>query len=199
MAMWKHACIMCYRFYSAFTGRFLSFSSFLCSRSRAAKAEPTCSTQCEYSPGNHCSPPVYLGRWKTALRPGLRLETSDLTSTSCIFDSMHSHYRLIWVWRPISMCHMRGCKAVIHILHVTPTCEIQMFNFPPSVSARGLSLPQGERGLWPGRGESSADRLACGGRYLLWELQDDPGLEIRKCPWLIWGTAPLIASKVRRW
>ncbi|XP_052666841.1 protein yippee-like 4 isoform X2 [Harpia harpyja] len=41
---------------------------------------------------------------------------------------------------------------------------------------------RGERGLWPGGAAAAADGAALGGRHLLPELQDHPGLEIRECP-----------------
>lgn len=134
--------------------------------------------------------------------------------------SERRHYQLNWVWKlgwclvpyQCALCEwVRGSDSLWahHTLTCNwdrATCTILIFfkNFCLSVSSLStflptnpLSLSQGERGVWPRRGESSAYRLACCSRYLLWELQDDPGLEIRKCPWLIRCTAALAPSKVR--
>lgn len=58
---------------------------------------------------------------------------------------------------------------------------------------------QGERWVWSRRGESFAHRPACRGRYLLWELQDNPGLEICKCnlAGLMWGCTNCIQCEQR--
>lgn len=124
---------------------------------------------------------------------GLSL-SAELNVKMRLFESM----LLVPVaWSPISMRCASRREAVTHsqelhhLLHATFT--LLFFNFYHSVSAC-VFIPhgdflQGERWVWPCRGESAAHRPACCSRYLLWELQDNPGLEICKCPWQIWRAA----------
>lgn len=58
-----------------------------------------------------------------------------------------------------------------------PGCAMPVADTPPPALRA-----QGERGLWPGGAAAAADGAALGGRHLLPELQDHPGLEIRECP-----------------
>lgn len=108
--------------------------------------------------------------------------------------AVYCHYQLGWVWKclclcseawcPVSMHRVGGCESFthIHIILYAPSSIQSHFYIRKYVNLVSLVVSQGECGVRPCRGESSAHRLARCSRHLLWELQDDPGLEICKCP-----------------
>lgn len=98
-----------------------------------------------------------------------------------------------------------GTRRTVHasrpLLLVSLSCLSLFFfsSFQFSPHTHWFRHSQGERWVWSRRGESFAHRPACRGRYLLWELQDNPGLEICKCNLadLMWGCTNCIQCEQR--